>query len=828
VRLVTVRTGSGTRAGRLEGDEVVLLAEPDVGALLAKPDWRERASAEGSRRPFSETALAPVIPRPSRIVCLGLNYRSHAAELGREPPARPVLFAKFADALVGPRDAVVLPWASERMDWEAELAFVVGRPGRHVPASRALEHVAGYTVLNDVSARDWQYRTSQYLQGKTFEATTPLGPALVTADELPPGGEGLRIWCSVDGETVQDDSTSGLVFSVAEVVAYLSTILTLRPGDLVSTGTPAGVGQARTPPRFLRPGQVLRTGIEGIGELVNPCVAEGPPVREEPAVRDEEPAVRDEEPAVRDEEPAVRDEEPAAGEAGVRRAGPARGPGCGIASSGRAGWPAARSVGALPPGPVDFCVRMRATAQPLEANKVKLSVEIEEAELAEAIDDTLRRLAREVRLPGFRPGKVPRRLIEARMGRKAVREEALRRALPEFYERALKDAELDAIADPKIDVTGGEESGPVTFDALVEVRPQVSVAGYQGLVVTIPDLEVGEEEVDAQLDRLRDQFAELQPVSRPARRGDHVVIDVKAYRHDQTIPGLTASDYSYEVGSGALVARLDEELDGARAGDILKFTAEAGAEGEVGFQVLVKGVREKVRPELTDEWAQEASEFDTLEALRADIRERLRQAKRVRARLALPDLAVEALVALVPDEPPDSLVGREMSQLLEDLVRRLERDGVTLEDYLRTTGRDQEGLLAELRARAARAVKADLALRALVRAEGIVVSDEEVDEEIGRLAERLGERSSAVRRRLEHSAVRATIRSDLEKAKAVAWLTEHVGIVDGEGRPVAREELASDAAVSGGPSESAATAAAAEDPAASEPQPSEPTRAGSP
>jgi acylpyruvate hydrolase len=272
MRLVTFRTAGGaTRAGRVQGDDIVELAFADVGALLAA--GVDVTAADGPRHPLAAASLAPVVPRPAKIWCLGLNYASHIAEMGRERPAYPTLFAKFPIALIGAHDDIVLPAVSDKVDWEVELAVIIGRPGRHVAVETALDHVAGYTVLNDISMRDWQNRTQQFLQGKTFEGSTPVGPSLVTADELPAGGRGLRVRCEVDGAVMQDGTTDDLLFDVAACVAYVSAIATLEPGDLISTGTPSGVGVGRTPPVFLRPGQVVRTSIEGVGELVNRCVA---------------------------------------------------------------------------------------------------------------------------------------------------------------------------------------------------------------------------------------------------------------------------------------------------------------------------------------------------------------------------------------------------------------------------------------------------------------------------------------------------------------------------------------------------------------------------
>lgn len=274
MRLATIRTAGGTRAVRVEDDRAVELRYDDLGALLADPDWAEKAAeAAGPDHALDEVDYAPVVPRPPKIICLGLNYRAHIEETGREVPQAPTLFAKFARALVGARDPITLPAVSDMVDWEVELAFVVGRTARHVPAEEAPGCIAGYTVLNDVSVRDYQNRTLQWLQGKTFEGSTPVGPVLVTPDECGDAAD-LRVRCEVDDEVVQDSRTSDLLFRPAEIVSYVSRVVTLEPGDLIATGTPGGVGHARQPPVYLRPGQVLRTIVEGIGECVNECVKE--------------------------------------------------------------------------------------------------------------------------------------------------------------------------------------------------------------------------------------------------------------------------------------------------------------------------------------------------------------------------------------------------------------------------------------------------------------------------------------------------------------------------------------------------------------------------
>ncbi len=274
MRFATIRTDDGTTAARLDGDTLVPLAAADVGELLAQGDPAAAAPRPGaSTVPAAEASFAPVVPRPSKIICVGLNYRAHILETGRELPSNPTLFAKFADTLLGPRDDLVLPAISERVDWEAELGVIIGRPVHRASRDEAAAAIAGYTVTNDVSMRDWQRRTAQWLQGKAFERTTPAGPYLVTGDEAGDAAD-LEIRCEVDGEVRQSSRTSDLLFKPADIAAYASQVITLQPGDLLLTGTPGGVGDARQPPVYLQPGQLLRTLVEGLGECVNRCVAE--------------------------------------------------------------------------------------------------------------------------------------------------------------------------------------------------------------------------------------------------------------------------------------------------------------------------------------------------------------------------------------------------------------------------------------------------------------------------------------------------------------------------------------------------------------------------
>jgi acylpyruvate hydrolase len=262
VQLVSFSTSDGPRAGVLREGRVY-----DTGLdMLSLLRRGEGAAAEGSGVPLEEVSLLPPVPRPGKLICIGLNYREHAAEQGVEPPETPTFFAKFANALVPAGATVPLPAWSRRVDYEAEVAFVIGDRCKDVTAAEAMRFVAGYTPLNDLSARDYQFKTPQWMPGKTFDGAAPCGPALVTPDEAGPS-DAIEISLRLNGEVMQESSTADLVHSIPDLVAYLSMLMTLEPGDLVATGTPAGVGSLRDPKVWLKAGDVVEVASPQLGVL---------------------------------------------------------------------------------------------------------------------------------------------------------------------------------------------------------------------------------------------------------------------------------------------------------------------------------------------------------------------------------------------------------------------------------------------------------------------------------------------------------------------------------------------------------------------------------
>lgn len=269
MKLATIRTAGVTRAVRLDGDVLVDLGHADLGTLLAEANWEEvakvSADSGAATYPLEGADFAPVVPNPSKVICVGHNYSNHIKEMGRDLPEYPTLFPKFADSLIGANDPFRKPAESDAIDWEVELVVVVGKPVHHADSAAAEAAIAGFSVMNDMSVRDWQFRTVEWTQGKIWDSSTPVGPWLVTPDEVGGPRPALQVTTTVDGQVMQSDNTGTLLFDPVYLVEYVSTVIRLNPGDLIATGTPAGVGHARDPKVYLKPGQSVVVEVEGLG-----------------------------------------------------------------------------------------------------------------------------------------------------------------------------------------------------------------------------------------------------------------------------------------------------------------------------------------------------------------------------------------------------------------------------------------------------------------------------------------------------------------------------------------------------------------------------------
>jgi trigger factor len=434
---------------------------------------------------------------------------------------------------------------------------------------------------------------------------------------------------------------------------------------------------------------------------------------------------------------------------------------------------------------------VKSSLEALEGNKVKLYVEVEEDEFETDINKAFKAIAREVRLPGFRNGKAPRKVLEARIGVGAAREEALRTAVPEYLAKAVREHEVDLIARPEVEITDGEESGPVEFDATCEVRPVITVPGYGGLRVELPSLDVDDDELaEAQAVELR-KSGSLVDVDRPIESGDFVVLDMVATRDGEDVMGLNTDDWSYEVGQGWVADDFDDHLVGATAGDVLEFTATPkGTEIEADFTVKVTAVQEMELPEATDDWVSDnIGEFDTVEAWRASLAESLREVKLDQARRMLYGEVTAALAGLVEDEPPKPMVDADLNQRVQGTMQQFQAQGIDFGQWMAATGQEPDQFVESMRGQSEQAVKVDLALRAVAEAESFDVEGHELDAEYARMAMQYGQKAKEIRKVYEKNDMVPDLIAQIRKSKSLDWLMHHVEFVDPAGASIDRDEL---------------------------------------
>lgn len=440
---------------------------------------------------------------------------------------------------------------------------------------------------------------------------------------------------------------------------------------------------------------------------------------------------------------------------------------------------------------------MLSSVETLDGGKVELTVQVDESDLDEEIGRAFQRIGRDIRIPGFRPGKAPRRILEARLGSEAARAEALRSCIPEYFILAAERSDVEAIGSPDIRITSGQQSGPLNFVAVVQVRPEVAVSGYDGLRIEIPNPEVRDDEMDDEVDTMRYQFAEFSVVDRPAAEGDHLRIDISCICEGEPVDGLTASDYDYEIGLGSVVTELDENLVGSEAGDVVEFEAEhpdGQAEGNLHFEVTVKDVKKVILPDFDDEFVRANSESRTTEEFVATARKRRSDMKKLMAILARQSAMSAAIADLVQDEVPAAMVESAFERRAEAIQDKLVAEDLTFDDYVEASGQSQQELIGGWRADALQEVKLDLALRAVAAAEGLEPDDDEVDEAMrdrrldisGRLESAAAERGlgGAMERRskrLWKAGVAPEVRAALSKEAAMRWISERAVLIDPNG-----------------------------------------------
>ena len=438
------------------------------------------------------------------------------------------------------------------------------------------------------------------------------------------------------------------------------------------------------------------------------------------------------------------------------------------------------------------------TSERLDANKAKLRVEVPEASLKPALDAAYRRWSNEIRVPGFRKGKVPRQLIDQRVGPEAIREEALREALPDLYVSALESEELEAISPPEIEVVTFESGVPIVFEATVDLRPEFVLPEYSDIEVEAPSSDISDEDLNDQLDRLRDRFAELETIGREARKGDFVVIDLKGHRDGELVEGVSAPDLLHEIGSGQGPPKLDDEVEGSKPGDIMKFTDTMGEESgelagqEVSFTVLVKEVKAKKLPELDDEFAKNVGEFETLDALKDNLRQRLGDYQRQVAEQQVRNLVLERFVEVADLEAPERLVDDEVKHRMEHIEQDLASAGMTFEQYVEQTGTTELEVRSEIREQAAQSVKAELLLEEVVRKADIKVDDDDLGREIAYLSAQTNTEPGELAKQLASSGRLRGLVADIMRRKALDHVVAQVNVVGFDPRPETSDDSTED------------------------------------
>ena len=434
---------------------------------------------------------------------------------------------------------------------------------------------------------------------------------------------------------------------------------------------------------------------------------------------------------------------------------------------------------------------MKSTIETLEGNKVKLSIELEEAEFDREIDAAFRKIAKEIRLPGFRPGKAPRQVVEARIGKDAARTQAIQDAIPEYLSRAVREHDVDIIATPDVELKEGQEAGVVKFDATCEIRPEITVPGYTGLRIELPSPEVTDENLEEVILGERRRHGVLTDIDRAAARGDYVIVDLAGLRDGAPVVGLNTEDWTYEIGRGWVAPGFDDQLIGAVAGAELTFTATPnGTEIPADFVVKVQKVQTLDLPELTDEWIQNTiPEFDSVAAWKDSTLERLTTGRLNQMRNSVVDKVTDGLAELVEIEAPESMVNGDLQGRVQNTISQFQQQGIALDQWLSATGQDPDSFIEGLKAQSQKAVKVDLALRAVGVAQKIEVTDEDIESEYQIIAVRVQQSPAQVRKAYEQNDAVQDLTTQIRKSKTLDWLLHNVEFVDADGNTLERDTV---------------------------------------
>ncbi|HEX2053309.1 MAG TPA: trigger factor [Actinomycetota bacterium] len=415
--------------------------------------------------------------------------------------------------------------------------------------------------------------------------------------------------------------------------------------------------------------------------------------------------------------------------------------------------------------------------------QVQLNIEVPVDELKTLKADTLKRLANEIKVPGFRKGKVPPQIMESRIGKDNIRQEMLADAVPQFYNQALQQHKIAPLNQPEINIEANSENEPLQITATVDVRPDLELPDYKGIEVRAPSPVASEEDVNNQLERIRDRNGVLEPIGRDIRKGDYVTIDMFGFRHGEPLEGAQVEDFVYEVGSARFLPKMDDELIGKRAGDIIQFNSNMprgfGPDQEEGtIKVVVKQVQMKRLPELNDEFAKTASEFDTLEELKADIRQRISGHKKKDSDSAVRNLIMDDLLSRTEVPLPESMVMKETELRLARFIQDLERSGISIDEYLEAQKMTREELIDTYKETAKTAVSADLILESVAKAEGMEVTPEELQQEIETMAEQMKTDPETLAETIGRSGSVTVLAGDILRRKALDFLVENAVVLD--------------------------------------------------
>ena len=454
---------------------------------------------------------------------------------------------------------------------------------------------------------------------------------------------------------------------------------------------------------------------------------------------------------------------------------------------------------------------VKTTCEPLEGNKVKLSVEVDETDFARDIDAAFAKIALEVRLPGFRAGKAPRKVLEARIGIGAAREQALRDAVPQYLGLAVREHNVDIIATPQIDITGGQEDGPVSFDATCEIRPVILLPGYAGLRAEVPAIEVPDQEIDDVLDAERRRLGKLETVDRAAKEGDFVIVDLVGSRDGEPVVGLAVEEWSYEIGKKWVAPSFDENLVGQVAGASFAFSdTPSGTQDPADFAVTLTSVQELVVPELSDAWvAENIEDFENVAEWRESVVDRLTTNRLNQVRNVVVEKVTDALIELADIETPEVMVAADLQRRVENTIRQFQNQGINIDQWLQATGQDAQSFVEGLRPQSQKAVKVDLALRAVVKAENLEATDEEVENEFESMADRSNEAAfrehqmagspknkkikfvsvEQIRAAYQANDAVVDLAAEISKSKALDWLIHRVEYVDPSGNVLDRDAV---------------------------------------